>query len=104
MCDILGYCEEVVSLSLGNNDILAVRELLGIGSEIERPFTYNELLTPKGRNDLAVAMQALNVIFQARSSRVDDWRILAEYCRGIAGEALAKIAEGEAPHDSPSAS
>ena len=68
-CDILGYCE-AVSISLDNNDILAVRELLGIGSEIERPFTYNELLTPKGRNDLAVARQALEAI--AALEREDD--------------------------------
>lgn len=92
-CDILGYCE-AVSISLDNDDILAVRELLGLGSEIERPFTYNELLTPKGRNDLAVAMKALQTIVGLEhEERPDGWSndIKFLFALDFAQQALRKI-------------
>lgn len=107
--DILGYCE-AVSLRLGNNDILAVRELLGIGSEIERPFTYNELLTPKGRNDLIVALRALTSIANIAISGAtwegagpwELWRDIATQCVGIAHSALEEIGTLRSPTDDDS--
>jgi hypothetical protein len=95
VCDILGYCE-AVSLSLDNGDILAVRELLGIGSEIERPFTYNELLTPKGRNDLDMAVKALEAIAALEDPQWTD-NFKFRQALAYAQQALAKINE-EAEH------
>ena len=100
VCDILGYCE-AVSISLNNGDILAMRELLGIGSEVERPFTYNELLTPKGRNDLDVALKALEAITALEASTfIESWQDIARQCIEIATTALAKI-NGEASNGTP---
>lgn len=92
--DLLGWTGgyDPVSLTIDDTDIRAIREQLGIGHEVKRPFTYNELLTPKGRNDLETAIDALKKIANLDLA-VDTWSKIAIRCIDIAQEALAKIEE-----------
>ena len=87
VCDILGYCE-AISITLDQDDLLAVRSLLGL-PDMDTYFAAFD-----------VALKALEDISNARYDdvpiTVESWRSLAEYCRGIASEALAKI-NGEFP-------
>lgn len=93
--DALGYSGPApISLTIDDRDIMAIREMLGIGHEIERPFTFNELLTPKGRNDLEVVTAALEEIAGLESD-VDQ----TEWAVSRAKEALRKINGSEASDD-----
>lgn len=104
--DALGYTGPApISLTIDDADIQAIREMLGIGHEMQRPFTYNELLTPRGRDDLTVAIEALEEIAQAKEGRTlfDQYMTaadIAEKCVDLAKAALTKIEiEAEADDD-----
>lgn len=105
--DALGYSGPAISLTINESDIRAVREMLGIGHEIERPFSFNELLTPRGRDDLAVAVQALRNIADAEHSDPDNtiltWKEIALSNIDLAQKALEQIgveADDGTPSDS----
>lgn len=106
--DALGYTGPApISLTINEFDIRAVREMLGIGHEIQRPFTFNELLTPSGRDDLAVAMKALRNIAEAENSDPDNtrltWKDIALSNIDLAQKALEQIlaeADDGTPSDS----
>ena len=104
--DALGYTGPApISLTIDQEDIRAIREMLGIGHELERPFTYNELLTPKGRNDLATAVEALEkiaVLFEKEEKDVTRWKGMALEAIQLAQHALEKITDPEAGNGTPS--
>lgn len=104
--DALGYTGPApISLTIDDADIQAIREMLGIGHEIERPFTYNELLTPKGKNDLATAVEALEkiaVLFEKEEKDVTRWKGMALEAIQLAQHALESIGLMEADDGTPS--
>lgn len=104
--DARGYTGPApISLTIDDADVQAVREMLGIGHEMQRPFTYNELLTPKGRNDLAVAIEALEaiaVLFEKEEKDVTRWKGMALEAIQLAQHALEKMTDPEASNGTPS--
>lgn len=98
--DVLGYTGPTpISLTINQDDIHAVRQQMGIGRDL--PFTYNEMLTPRGRDDLATAIHALNAIAKMDDADPEDnrtWKTVALQCIDLATRAIVEIEE-EAGHD-----
>lgn len=93
--DLLGLTvgNDPVSLTIDDNDIRAIRKMLAIGHEIEQS------LTPRGQDDLAKAIHALDEI--AAMDVAGEWSDIAMRCIDIAQATLQEIAS-EADNGTPS--